>query len=296
MIIRCLTEVHRNLDSLLANRSSFGSDKMALMIDTRCAGRGVCRWWQTRLKERMMPMTCCLSLPLPASSWSAAGSSHHSPGTLLEQCKQWSCRDPLSSNFFCSWNHVVFPGLWPLFLEEGLLLSWRIGLVLSALRDTTGTVARIDSSEKDTSSLSSKETDFQSQGKGEYEGCLLFGGTFRDYSENQKVSCCGCCKHRGGPSAVSSSQKGNKFRRETSYAESSRRSGKAAEKETSFLDSQYDLSQVSSLPQYLIFPQYIFPTVNVSVTCWKIHVLSKAGCAWQKISSGRKLIIYSWLL
>lgn len=49
--------------------------------------------------------------------------------------------------------------------------------------------------------------------------------------------------HRKGPSAVSSNQIGNKFRREKSYTDSSRRSGKEAEKETSFLDSQCDLSQ-----------------------------------------------------
>lgn len=77
---------------------------------------------------------------------------------------------------------------------------------------------------------------------------FYFGSLLETTAKNEKVSCCGCCTHREGHSTVSSNHMGNKFSREKSYAESSRRSGKEAEKEISFLESQCHLSQGSSLP------------------------------------------------
>lgn len=56
------------------------------------------------------------------------------------------------------------------FLEEGLLHSLRVGLVLSALRKTVGTAAGIDTSEEDTR----QKLISNSKQKGEYEDGLLF--------------------------------------------------------------------------------------------------------------------------
>lgn len=76
---------------------------------------------------------------------------------------------------------------------------------------------------------------------------FYFGGGLETTVKIKRLVAVGAV-HKEGPSAVRSNQMGNKFRREKSCAESSRRSGKEAEKETSFLDSQCDLSQGSSLP------------------------------------------------
>ena len=80
---------------------------------------------------------------------------------------------PLLLKFLLLLKPCGFPRSVALFLEEGLLHSLGIGLVLSALRDTTGTVARIDASEEDTSSLSRREIDFQRENK---KIVFYFGG------------------------------------------------------------------------------------------------------------------------
>lgn len=63
--------------------------------------------------------------------------------------------------------------------SAALLLSLRMGLVLYVLKETEGSVARIDISEEDTHNLSRREIYFQSKGIGRIQGLSFILGGFQ---------------------------------------------------------------------------------------------------------------------